>query len=306
MTKGGAPRHDPIPIGEVAAPPFARLPEPEVLFERRGERLRALAVGHELKPYLLFLAELCAIQHRIQEGLPAADLPAPEALARARDHGMPPLDRGRFTSDAACDAVVDRLLAAAEGMHEMPASANAALRKVRAADAATLAVMTRSVLADSIPIEALAEHVFVAAALQVHFARLAALLDATSLVPVGDAVCPACGGPPVASMVVGWRGAHGTRFCACGLCGTMWNYVRIKCTVCGSTKGISYQEIEGGPGTIKAEICSECRSYVKVLHQQKDALLDPVADDVASLGLDLLVRETGLRRGGVNHFLIGY
>ena len=37
----------------------------------------------------------------------------------------------------------------------------------------------------------------------------------------------------------------------------------------------------------------ECRSYVKIL-------------DVASLGLDLLVRETGLRRGSVDHFLLGY
>jgi FdhE protein len=164
----------------------------------------------------------------------------------------------------------------------------------------------RSVLANSVAVESMAEHVFVAAALQVHAARIAAQLDAASLVPVGERACPACGGPPVSSMVVGWLGAHGTRFCACAICATMWNYVRIKCTVCGSTKGISYQEVEGGPGTIKAECCSECGSYVKILYEQKDHALDPVADDVASLGLDLLMRETGLRRGGVDHFLLGY
>ncbi len=33
---------------------------------------------------------------------------------------------------------------------------------------------------------------------------------------------------------------------------------------------------------------------------------DPVADDVASLGLDLLVREKGFRRGAFNPFLLGY
>ena len=38
---------------------------------------------------------------------------------------------------------------------------------------------------------------FVAAALQVHFARLAAQLDANALVPVGEGACPACGGPPI-------------------------------------------------------------------------------------------------------------
>ena len=72
---------------------------------------------------------------------------------------------------------------------------------------------------------------FVAAALQVHFARLAARLDAKALVPVGKGACPACGAAPVSTMVVGWSGAHATRFCACSLCGTLWNYPRIKCTV---------------------------------------------------------------------------
>ena len=34
--------------------------------------------------------------------------------------------------------------------------------------------------------------------------------------------------------------------------------------------------------------------------------LDPVADDVGSLGLDILMRETGLRRGGFDPYLVGY
>jgi FdhE protein len=305
MTQVGAPRHDPIPIGQVANPPFARLPEPEVLFARRAERFRSLAPDHDLNSYLLFLADLCTVQHRIQDRLPPAELPAADALARAREYGMPPLDRGRFTADAACDATLDRLLAAA-GTCEMPAAARAALLNVRSADAARHAGMVRSVLADSIPVETTAEHVFVAAALQVHFAQLASQLDAAGLVSVGDGACPACGGPPVSSMVVGWSGAHGARFCSCSLCATMWNHVRIKCTVCGSTQGISYLEVEGAAGAIKAETCDSCRSYVKILHQHKDTALDPVADDVASLGLDLLVRATGLRRGGINPFLLGY
>jgi FdhE protein len=305
MAEAGAPRHDPIPIGDVAKPPFARLPEPGVLFARRAERFQSLAAGHALKPYLLFLANLCAIQHGIQDRLPAAGLPAPDILARAKEHGMPPLDRVRFAPDATFDATLGHFLASA-ATFEMPEAARAALLTVANADAATHAGMVRSVLEDSIPVEAIAEHLFMAAALQVHFARLAAQLDPASLQPVGDGACPACGGPLVSSSVVGWLGAHGTRFCTCALCGTMWNYVRVKCTLCGSTKGISYQEIEGGPGTIKAETCDSCRNYVKILHQHRDPALDPVADDVASLGLDLLVRETGMRRGGMNPFLLGY
>jgi len=38
---------------------------------------------------------------------------------------------------------------------------------------------------------------------------------------------------------------------------------------------------------------------------EPDPLLDPVAEDVASLGLDLLMSAPGLRRTGVNPFLAG-
>jgi FdhE protein len=305
MTQVGAPRHDPIPIGEVSAPPFARLPEPQTMFARRAERLRALAVGHELGGYLNFLASLADAQHAAQDGLPAVVLPDAGALSRAREFGMPPLDRNRFTADATFAATCDRFVALAAAT-EMPDTARVALRGLKAPDAAKQSHMVAAVLADAIPIEAIAEHVFVASALQVHFARLAAGLDAKALVPVGDGACPSCGGPLVSSLVVGWHGAHGARFCACALCATLWNYVRIKCTVCGSTKGIGYKEIDGGPGTVKAETCEQCRTYVKVLHQTRDPGLEAVADDVASLGLDLLVREAGFRRGGVNPFLVGY
>jgi FdhE protein len=82
--------------------------------------------------------------------------------------------------------------------------------------------------------------------------------------------------------------------------------VRVKCLACGSTKGIGYQEVDGGAGTIKAETCDECSSYVKILYQHKDVGLDPIADDVASLGLDLLLRDGAYRRAGLNPYLLGY
>jgi len=305
MSKIDAPRHDPVPIGEVSAPPFARLPDPLTIFVQRTQRLRVLAGGNELSPYLLFLAGLTEAQYRIQDDLPLPDMPAAEAISRAREFGMPPLDRSRFTPDLGFEATIDRLLSLAPAI-AMPPAASAALARVLADNAAERDRKVRALLADAVPVEELAEHVFIAAALQVHFARLAARLDAKALVPIGDGVCPACGGAPASSMVVGWKGAHGARFCACALCGTMWNVVRIKCTLCGSTKGISYQEIDGDAGTVKAETCDTCHGYVKILQQQKDPDVDPIADDVATLGLDLLVRELGFRRGAFNPFLLGY
>jgi FdhE protein len=295
---------DPTAIGEVSAPSFARLPDPKLLFAYRAHRFNMLAEGSELGPYLSFLAALADAQHAIQEGLPDPALPDVDALERALGFGMPPLDRGKFAPETAFETLA-RLISAVSAIGK-PELAAKALDRLAKAGPPERGKMVRNVLADAIPMEDLAEHVYVAAALQVHFSRLAARLDASKLAPVGDGACPACGGPPVSSVIVGWQGAHGARFCVCALCGTLWHYVRIKCTWCGSTKGIGYQEIEGGPATVKAETCDSCGCYVKILHQYKDPALDPVADDVGSLGLDLLVREGGYRRGSFNPFLVGY
>jgi FdhE protein len=305
MTKAGLPGRGTLSIGEVASPAFVHLPDPPALFAARAARFRQLSKSSDLKPYLLFLGDLSEAQQAILPELPAPRLPSEAQRQRAREHAMPPLDRAAFTVDAVFSQTRERLLQQAAAI-DMPQAAAEALEYLRKAGPVELDAMAHAVLLHAIPMERLAEHSLLTAALQVHFARLAAALDAKALVAVGDALCPVCGGPPAASMVVGWQGAHGTRYCGCGLCGTLWNYVRIKCTLCASTKGISYQELEGGPGTVKAECCSECQGYVKVLQQQKDPQVDVLADDVASLGLDLLMREAGFRRGALNPFLIGY
>ena len=121
----------------------------------------------------------------------------------------------------------------------MPARA---LVRTRGADAAARDAMVRAVLADAIPVEALADHVYRRGRAAGAFRPTGGAARSGRLVPVGDGVCPACGGPPVASVIVGWQGADGTRFCTCSLCATQWNLVRIKCVLCGSTKGIAYQE----------------------------------------------------------------
>jgi FdhE protein len=301
----GALQPDPSAIGGVQQPPFVRLPDPASLFRTRARRFAALAEGSQLQPYLLFLSGLAEAQHEVQAGLPLPDLPETAEIERACAFGMPPLDRGRFATDQIFDATLSGVLAHARTI-DMPPAAAEALERVMGAEAAEREALARNVVTDSIPADALAAHVFVAASLQIHFARMASRLDARQLAPVGDGVCPCCGGPPVASLVVGWPSAHGARYCACSLCGVLWNYVRIRCTQCGSTKGISYQEVAGGDGTVKAETCDHCHAYVKVLYQDKEPSLDPVADDIASLALDLLMREGPYRRAAFNPFLLGY
>lgn len=296
---------DPTKIGNIAKPPFVRLPDPKRLFSDRAARFRQLAAGHDLGPYLNFLGDLCDVQAAIQNDLAEPELPSEDLLERAAQYEMPPLNRSGFVPDETFTALFDRLTSAAEDL-DMPQPARDALMRLQAADDDMRLGIAGNILTDTVPADAVAEHGFIAAILQVYFARLAAKLDPATLKAVGDGVCPSCGGAPSASLIVGWAGAEGTRFCSCSLCGTLWNYVRAKCTLCGSTDEITFQAIDGEAGTVKAESCKSCRGYVKVLYQDQNPNLDPIADDVASLGLDLLLGERDFRRGAVNPFLIGY
>lgn len=302
---GGAVPLAPMDIGEVANPPFAVLPEPGKIFARRAERFAALAPGHQLEPYLHLLSQIARAQHEIQEHLPPPSLPAPERLNTARANTMPPISTGQIALDDVADQTFDALLKALAAQ-DIAAPSRAAQVSVQAATPEARREMMRAVILDQIPEDAIAQHVLAAAAVQVLFTRLAAQLDVETLQNVADGACPSCGGAPVASAIVGWEGAHGTRFCTCSICATQWNVVRIKCLVCGSLDGIAYHSIEDSAGTVMGETCGSCSSYVKMLHQHKDGALDPVADDVASLALDMMLTKAGWQRASINPFLMGY
>jgi FdhE protein len=294
-----------VGIAERDKPPFLRLPEPTTLFGLRAMRFAALAPGHQLEPYLGFLADLSKAQAQLAEDGEAAAFPAQVDLRRRAASAMPLLPREELADDPAVAEAFKRLLALLDGV-AMPDLARAALTRVASADADARRAIFAAVLADAIPVETVAEHIFAAAALQVVAARRCALLDPNLPQAVADGVCPCCGGPPVTSAVVADLNVDGVRYVQCSLCAAQWNHVRVKCVSCGSTKGISYQAIEGIADTIKAETCDECRTYMKLLNRRKDPELEAVADDVASLGLDLLVTEAGWQRAGVNPFLLGH
>ncbi len=292
-----------IASGEVGKPAFVILANPGTLFTRHARRFMGLAVGHQLESYLLFLSRLSEAQHDCQLDLPAP-FPAEVAdMERAYAHGMPPI--AKFEPDDASDQI---LLAIVNQMRDaaMPDAARTALLSIGELDGNGRGAMMRAVVESDVLPENVGGHVFAAAAVQVHFTRLAAQLDGLRLRDVAPGVCPCCGGNPVASTVIELPQASGYRYCCCWQCGTLWNVPRIRCTVCGGEKGISYHHIKGIADTIQAESCQSCNSYVKLFHQEKDGAIDPVADDVASLGLDLLMREEGFHRGGANPFLMGY
>ena len=117
-------------------------------------------------------------------------------------------------------------------------------------------------------------------------------------------VCPCCGSLPVASLVRLAPDVNNLRYLHCSLCNTEWNVPRATCTACGGDKGLAQHQIEGSNGAMRAETCDSCKSYLKIAYQDKDPRIDPVADDLATLALDLLVDEAGYGRSGPNLLLV--
>jgi FdhE protein len=112
-----------------------------------------------------------------------------------------------------------------------------------------------------------------------------------------------CGTLPVASVVHADKQYQGYRYLHCALCATEWHLVRVKCSHCLSTEGIAYQAIEGGSEAVRAETCENCHTYRKILYQEKDMGVEPVADDLGSLALDLLMSAEGYHRASGNPLL---
>ena len=150
-----------------------------------------------------------------------------------------------------------------------------------------------------------ARAVFVAAALQVAWTRMAALLDKTDLDSAAPETgqCPACGSPAVAGLISPGGTKYGHRHLHCSLCATAWRYVRVRCVHCGSTDKISFRYL-AGTSYLRAECCESCHGYSKVIYIDKVRSPEPLADDLASLGLDVLVGEEGFARTP-NPFVLG-
>jgi FdhE protein len=54
--------------------------------------------------------------------------------------------------------------------------------------------------------------------------------------------------------------------------------------------------IEGQSDWAKAESCDECGTYRKIFYQSRQLEVEPFADDLATLALDLLMNDAGYLR----------
>ena len=278
------------PTRETVGQPVAIvLPDPTTLFARRADRLASLAGGHPMADWLRFMARVARAQHDAVLALAPVD--AVDVI-----EGIAPLATDGHRRNPDWREGLHLLLRALDDT-TLPDQAGEALRQVQARDPAALESLADGCLHGGLHQGQVGEALYVAAALSVYFARHAAALPAADVHMLAQrGRCPACGSAPVAGVITASGQAPGVRYLHCGLCATAWNHVRAVCTTCGGSRGVALLEIEGGDGAAQAETCDDCHSYAKMLYQAKDMAIEPMADDLASLGLDMLVSEAGYQR----------
>lgn len=305
--------HHPIPpsppygegtLGEIADGDPVRLPDLATVFARRADRLQALAAGHELEGFLRLIAAVVAAQQTALSGLSPGTLPGAAQIKEARLAHRSPLDTATCPRDPSWQVALSRILDAVD-KGVLPEPARAARDALRAASAHRREELADCFLGGAVAPRDAAATVFVAAALQVVWTRMAALLDKTDVISgEGDSgQCPACGSSPVAGLILPGGTRFGHRHLHCSLCATAWRYVRVRCVHCGGTDKISFRHF-AGTEYLRAECCESCHGYSKVFYIEKVRPVEPFADDLASLGLDLMVGEEGFSRVA-NPFVLG-
>ncbi|RMX14801.1 formate dehydrogenase accessory protein FdhE [Vandammella animalimorsus] len=297
--------------------PHARLPQPASLFRERAARLLQQAEGNPIGDYLRVMARIVQAQAELASHIQTEPW-AREAIAQAQSHAMP-LCNPRAELDAAWHGALAQLLARLTPEQGLPAPMQQALNALGQHKPEALQALAARILDERMQADDLLAAPIVMAALQLHYAHKASQLQESD-VPYTQpmTICPVCGSQPVASVLRIGGAEGGLRFLHCSLCCTEWHMVRIKCSHCESTGGIRYQGVvnqdeahgdtaQASPDVSKevvlAETCDHCHSYRKIVNQEKDPHAEPLADDLASMRLDLLMGQTDYARASANPLL---
>lgn len=283
-------------------PPPPLRPASLEIFGHRARRLAQLAPGHAMETYLDFMVRLTETQQHLSEDeeLTSFAVPDHDLVQRLRNQGQAPLAAHLWPRARPWHSMLRRLLAAV--VPHAPLPTRKVIDGLMAASPEELEAIATRVLRGADPMRDPAADPLVAAALQVYWVRMAAALSPDEIVAVAQPspLCPVCGSAPVASVVHGSGPCQGLRYLHCCLCESEWQLTRIRCSHCDGEEGISYFSAEGYDAAVRAEACDECCSYLKVIHRDRDAAADPVADDLATLSLDMAMAAEGYVRNGPN------
>ncbi len=289
---------------EEAAGDIIRLHLPHAtLFADRATRCRNLAQDHPFAGYLNFCAFLADQQQRELERFPDLPLPDNRLLLHCQEYAMPPLAPAGWPPHPHWQEVVRRFIKA--GQAELPVAGQQALQHCPINDLNWLDHQKTELLRGNYPLVDPALAPFLGAALQVQWNSLASRLSTASMTRANEqTLCPVCGSHPVAALLCASGPSKGLRYLRCSLCDTSWHMVRAKCSNCGNTKDIDYFSFSDHLPHVQAETCPACQSYLKLIRMEQAPDADPMAEDLASLALDLHMEERNFAKTAINLFLL--
>ncbi|WP_291557087.1 formate dehydrogenase accessory protein FdhE [Comamonas sp. SCN 65-56] len=296
--------------------PLLLLPKRGSVFADRALRLRQKAADHAMRDYLMFMAVVCEAQHARLPQFPQVPIPTQAQIDAAAHEGTALLATDRWPRDPAWRGELRALLA--QVLQKLPADspARAGVQAVMDISDDMLEQQADRLLAGITLGLDLAAAPLIAAGLQLYWVHLV-----TSTSQLGPTVfrprensnrCPCCNSAPTASLTRVGGKQEGQRYLCCSLCGTQWLMERVQCTHCLSDKSVRYRGLQPADAVadpekapaIEAETCDACKHYLKTMHMAREVHVEPVADDLASLTLDLLVSEEGYIRSGTNLLLL--
>ncbi|MDF0605290.1 formate dehydrogenase accessory protein FdhE [Neisseriaceae bacterium TC5R-5] len=281
------------------------LPNPAEVYLNRAQRLKTLAQDHPMGAYLEFASKIAQVQHELVHSHPITLPELHNYFQDCAEHGLPPLGVQAWPRDHAWQQLLRTLCESLiPSLATTPAMAAKALLSFSAEELEQSASSLLQGDFDKISSE---QAPFIWAALSIYFSQLASQLKITAIPEPDDArhLCPVCNSSPVSSVLHIGKEA-GLRYLHCSLCESEWHMVRVKCSNCESTRDIAYWSLEQGEGqqaAIRGESCGDCGSYLKILSQEKDLMVEAVADDLATLTLDAQLEQQGFARSAINPFL---
>ncbi|OCG13729.1 formate dehydrogenase accessory protein FdhE [Gilliamella sp. wkB292] len=276
--------------------PLLFYPSPKTLYIRRAKRLKELATKSTFSDYLNFCATIAEQQANLVKHNPINI-----DIVNIENSEYPPLSLANLPLSTFWQDYLSQLLTLMTNTTEQVMSV---IHQLKQNSTQQLQEKALHLLNGEFECVAGNEAVFIWSALSVYYCQLASQVKGKAIAESTDKnwLCPVCNSMPVAS-VIQLGSNNGLRYLHCSLCESEWYVPRIKCTSCDNMKDIQYFSLDNQLAAIKTECCDACHSYLKILDQDKDPHIEIVADDIASLILDIKTEEEGYAKSGINPFI---
>ncbi|WP_028357363.1 formate dehydrogenase accessory protein FdhE [Brackiella oedipodis] len=284
-------------------------PKPDV-FAKRAERLHTLAQQDhsDWSHYLLLIAQIAKVQDKLLATLKPSDLIAKAQQLRQHPETEAVVLDAEFlqTQSKVIAKLFKKFYKAIKA--DLPQASQQTWQTLLALNPEALITLCVAHLQGQ-PLPHPAQAIWLHAVLEIVLSKQAMQFNEYHFaLNAAATTCPCCGSETVASYVINHGQDEGLRYLYCGTCNSAKHYLRAQCTFCGSGKSMYLASIdeapEGGLEAAVGECCDECHHYRKLFDLKKQQFAEVIADDLASLALDIKLGEAGYSRGGHNPYLM--